>query len=133
MAAPLVFLSVDAVIVVASLASLLLRRRWLLRQPGEFSGALRLSRGQIHGLKPRWTSGYGRWVGTALVWSKGPLLFRNHVVQVDRLFGERRPDELKWLGPAPVALEFEVGSVRIELAARAEDRALVVDRFGNDT
>ena len=84
------------------------------------------------GLKPRWTSGYGRWVGNVLVWTKGPLLFRTQVVQIDRLFGERRPDELKWLGDAPVAVEFECGAVRVEVAAKAEDRALVVDGFGKN-
>jgi hypothetical protein len=132
MGPPLVFLTVDVVLVVAFVGSLVLRRRWLLRQPGEFSGALRLSRGQLDGLKPRWTSGYGRWVGNALVWTKGPLLFRTQVVQIDRLFGERRPDELKWLGDAPVAVEFECGAVRVEVAAKAKDRALVVDGFGKN-
>ena len=60
------------------------------------------------------------------------MLFRTQVVQIDRLFGERRPDELKWLGDAPVAVEFECGAVRVEVAAKAEDRALVVDGFGKN-
>ena len=132
MGAPLVFLAVDAVIVIAVVASFVLRRRWLVRQPGQFSGALRMSRGHIDGLKPRWTSGYGRWVGNVLVWTKGPLLFRTQVVELDRPVGERRPDELKWLGDAPVAVEFESGAVRVEIAAKAEDRALVVDGFGRN-
>jgi hypothetical protein len=48
-------------------------------------------------------------------------------VPVDRLVGERpaRSGEVKRLGDRPVVVEFESDGARIEVAARAEHRALV--------
>jgi hypothetical protein len=123
----LVVLGVDLIVIVAFAALVLGRRRWLKRQPGQFAGAIRVSSGDIDGLKPKWKRGSGRWVRDVLVWSKAPLMFRNELVPVDRLSGEResKAGEVKRLGDQPVAIEFASDGAKIEVAAKAEHRALV--------
>jgi hypothetical protein len=123
----LVVLGVDLIVVVAFAALVLGRKRWLKRQPGQFAGAIRVSDGEIDGLKPKWKRGSGRWVRDVLVWSKAPLLLRNEFVPVDRLSGERetKAGEVKRLGDKPVAIEFASDGAKIEVAAKAEYRSLV--------
>jgi hypothetical protein len=123
----LVVLGVDLIVVVAFAALVLGRRRWLKRQPGEFAGAIRVSSGDIDGLSPKWKRGSGRWVRDVLVWSKAPLMLRNELVPVDRLSGERetKAGEIRRLGDKPVAIEFVSEGAKIEIAAKAEYRALV--------
>ena len=77
----LAVLGVDLIVIVAFAVFVFGRRRWLKRQPGEFAGAIRVSSGDVDGVKR--------------------------------------------LGDEPVVMEFASGSVRIEVAARAEHRALV--------
>jgi hypothetical protein len=124
----LVVLGVDLIVVVALLVVVIGRRRWLKRQPGGFAGAVRVSSGHIDGLGPKWKRGSGRWVRDVLVWSKAPLMFRNELVPVDRLLGERpaRSGEVKRLGDNPLVIELESDSSRIEVAAKAEQRALAL-------
>jgi hypothetical protein len=125
----LIALGVDLIVVVAVAALVFGRRRWLKRQPGEFRRVVRISGGDVDGLGPKWKHGSGRWVRDVLVWSKGPLMIRE-LVPVDRLVGERpRPawsGEVKRLGDNPVVIEFESDGSRIEVAARPEQRALVI-------
>jgi len=123
----LVVLGVDLIVVVALAALVLGRRRWLKRQPGEFAGAIRVSSGDIDGLSSAWKRGSGRWVRDVLVWSKAPLMFRNELVAVDRLSGERQANagEVKRLGDKPVVVEFTAAGAKIEIAAKAEHHALV--------
>jgi hypothetical protein len=123
----LAILGVDLIVIVAFAAFVLGRRRWLKRQPGEFAGAIRVSSGDIDGLSPKWKRGSGRWVRDVLVWSKAPLMFRNELVPVDGLLGEHpeHAGDVKRLGDKPVVIEFASGAARIEVAARAEHRALV--------
>jgi hypothetical protein len=45
--------------------------------------------GEIDGLPAKWKRGYGRWVRDVLVWTKAPFFFRNELVPVDGLTGER--------------------------------------------
>ena len=123
----LIVLGVDLIVVVAFAAFVFGRRRWLKRQPGEFAGAIRVSGGDVDGLSPKWKRGSGRWVRDVFVWTRAPLLVRNELIPVDRLCGERpgRADGLKRLGDQPVVIEFAFGGAKIEVAARAEHRALV--------
>ena len=123
----LAVLGVDLIVVVAFAALVFGRRRWLKRQPGEFAGAIRVSSGDIDGLKPKWKRGSGRWVRDVLVWSKAPLLLRNELVPVDRFSGERelKTGEVKRLGDKPIAIEFASEGAKIEVAAKAEHRTLV--------
>jgi hypothetical protein len=123
----LVVLGVDLIVVVAFAAVVLGRKRWLKRQPGEFTGAIRVSSGDVAGLSPKWKRGSGRWVREVLVWSKAPLMLRNELVPVDRLAEEHqaRAGDVKRLGDKPIVIEFASGAARFEVAARGEHRALV--------
>ena len=123
----LIALGVPLIIVVAFAVIVLKRKRWLKAQPGVFAGALRVSKGDIDGLKPKWKRGSGRWVRDVFVWSNGPTMLRSALVLVDGRSGERETDEgeVKRLGDQPVAVEFAVDGANVEVAAKAEDRALV--------
>ena len=127
----LAVLGVDLIVIAAFVAFVLARRRWLKRQRGEFLGAVRVSRGDVEGLRPKWKRGSGRWVRDVLVWSKGPIMLRNELVPVDRQSGERQAQagEVKRLGDKPVVIEFESNNATVEIAARVEHRALVTGPF----
>jgi hypothetical protein len=86
-----------------------------------------VSKGVVEGLSPKWKRGSGRWVREILVWSKAPLMLRVELVPIDRLAGERQAQstDVKRLGDNPVAIEFASDDAKIEVAARAEHRALV--------
>src|SRR5580700_9173619 len=86
----LAVLGVNLWVIVALLAVVLTRKRWVSHQPGAFKGAIRVIEGDVPGLRPRWKRGYGRWVRDILVWTKAPLLFRNELVLADGLAGEPR-------------------------------------------
>ena len=126
MIALLAILGVDLIVIVAFAALVFGRRRWLKRQPGEFAGAIRVSSGDIDGLGPKWKRGSGRWVRDVLVWSKAPLMFRNDLVPINGLSGERQAHagEVKRLGDKPVVIEFASDGAKIEVAAKTEHRAL---------
>jgi hypothetical protein len=123
----LAVLGVDLIAIVVVLAFVISRKRWVMRQPGAFRGAIRVASGEIDGLAPKWVRGYGRWVRDVLVWTKAPFLFRNLIVATDGVEEQRpaRPDEIKRLGDEPVVLRVRVGSAFAEIAARHEDRELV--------
>ena len=131
----LVVLGVDLAIIVGFVVLVVGRRRWVKRQPGVFSGAIRVTSGEVEGLAPKWKRGYGRWVRDVLVWTKTPFYFRNELVPVDGVTGERaaRHGEVKRLGDEPAVVEFASGKDKVEVAARAEHQALVtvgVSRLG---
>lgn len=123
----LALLGVDLIVIVAFVAFVISRKRWVKRQPGAFPGAIRVTSGEIDGLPAKWKRGYGRWVRDVLVWTKAPFFFRNELVPVDSLTGERpaEPGEVKRLGDEPVVLAFESDSVKVEVAASAAHRARV--------
>jgi len=127
----LVVLGVDLIVVVVLLASVLSRKRWVMRQPGAFRGAIRAASGEIDGLRPNWVRGYRRWVRDVLVWTKAPLLFRNEILVTDRLDAQRpaRPDEVKRLGDHPVVVRVGVGSATAEVAARDDDVELALGPY----
>jgi hypothetical protein len=54
----LAVLGVDLIVIVVLLAFVLARRRWVQRQPGSFRGVIRVSSGEIDGLRPKWGRGY---------------------------------------------------------------------------
>lgn len=127
----LAILGVDLIVIVIFAAAVLGRRRWLKQQPGEFLGAARVTRGDVHGLKWTWKRGSGRWVRDVLVWSKGPLLYRDYLVPMDSVTGVRTagPGEVKRLGDEPVVVGFASGDAIIEVAAEAVHRDLVTGSF----
>jgi hypothetical protein len=124
----LVILGVDLIVIVIVAVSVLGRRRWLKQQTGEFFGAVRVTRGDVHGLKSTWKRGSGRWVRDVLVWSKGPFLYRDYLVPIDSVTGERTadPGDVKRLGDEPVVIGFAPGDAMIEVAAKTVDRDRVI-------
>jgi hypothetical protein len=131
----LAVLGVDLIVLVILAAGVLGRRRWLKRQPGEFTGAIRVSSGAVHGVGSHWKRGSGRWVRDVLVWSKAPFMLRNELVPSDRLSEQHQAQagEVKRLGDEPFVIEFASDGARIELAARGADRALVTGRWAPTT
>ena len=127
----LAILGVDLIVIVIFAAVVLGRRRWLKQQTGQFFGAVRVTGGEEHGLKPTWKRGSGRWARDVLVWSKGPFLYRDYLVPVDSVTGVRtaRPGEVKRLGDEPVVVGFTFRDVTIEVAAKSADRDLVTGSF----
>jgi hypothetical protein len=123
----LAVLGVDLIVIVIFAAVVLGRRRWLKQQVGEFFGAVRVPRGDVHGLKSEWKRGSGRWVRDVFVWSKGPFLYRDYLVPVDGVTEERTasPGEVRRLGDEPVVIGFASGDSMIEVAAKIGHRALV--------
>lgn len=124
----LALLGVNLIVVVALLAMVLARKRWVKRQPGAFHGAIRVTRGEVDGLSAKWRRGYGRWVRDILVWTKAPLLFRNEVLAAD-LLDESRPasaEHVKRLGDHPLAMELRIGGATVEVAAGEDDRDRLV-------
>jgi hypothetical protein len=73
----LAVLGVDLAVIAVLLAFVASRKRWVKRQTGAFRGVIRVSSGEIDGLRAKWGRGYGRWVRDVLVWTKGPFLLRN--------------------------------------------------------
>jgi hypothetical protein len=122
----LAVLGVDLIVIVIVLAFVLGRRRWVRRQAGTFRGAIRVTDGEVDGLRPKWTRGYGRWVGDVLVWTKAPLLLQNELVAVAGLDKQRpaRADEVKRLGDHPVVTQLRTGAATAEVATTGDDSEL---------
>ncbi len=118
----LLVLGVDLVVIVAFVASVVVRKRWISRQPGAFRGAIRVGDGDLAGLGPSWSRGYGRWVRDVLVWNKGPFLFRTQLVPADGLAEERvaRSGEITWLGDQPAVIVFVSGEAMIDVATAGD-------------
>ena len=62
-----------------------------------------------------------------LVWNKAPLLLTNQLVAVDRIAEERQANEgeVKRVGDTPIIVAFAADGADIEVAASADERALV--------
>jgi hypothetical protein len=128
----LAILGVNLIVIVARLALVLSRKRWVKRQPGSFHGVIRVSSGEIDGLRSKWGRGYGRWERDVLVWTKAPFLFRNEVVPADGLDEQRPagPDEVKRLGDHPVVMRLRTGSATVEAAAHDDESELLLGPYG---
>ena len=131
LAALLAVLGVDLIVVVLLFAGMQGRKRWVKRQPGAFRGQIRVADGELDGLGPKWRRGYGHWIRDVLVWTKGPLLFRNELLPVDRLEGDRSEssDQIKRLGDEPVVIGLRAGDAVVEIAGSADDRALLLGPY----
>ena len=129
----LAVLGVDLWVIVALLAVVLTRRRWVSHQPGAFKGAIRVIKGDVPGLKPKWKRGYGRWVRDILVWTKTPFLFRNELVPADGLAGQPREakhGEVRRLGKHPAVVPLCVdGGAQVEVAASTDEQERVPGPF----
>jgi hypothetical protein len=128
----LALLGVDLIVIVAFLALVLGRKRWVKAQPGVFRGAIRLAEGDLEGIAQKWRGGYGHWVRDVLVWTKAPFLFRNVLLPTDGVERQRTaaPDEVKRLGDHPTVMRLKVGSAIVDVATRAEDAERLLGAFG---
>src|SRR4051812_16564958 len=127
----LVFLGVNVMVVAVLLGVVLSRKRWVKRRPGSFRGVIRVSSGEIDGLRPKWSRGQGHWVRDVLVWTKAPFLFRNELVATDGL-EEQRPaerDEVKRLGDHPVVTRIRTASGSVEIATHDHDCELALSPY----
>ena len=127
----LALLGVNLIVVVALLAGVIARRRWLKHKPGAFQGAIRVADGEVDGFGSRWRRGHGRWVNDVLVWVKAPLLLRNELVPIDRVASMRTAEkgEVKRLGDSPVVVDLSTNDATLQIAAKKEHRALTVGPF----
>jgi hypothetical protein len=127
----LAVLGVNLIVLVVLGAGVVSRKRWVMRQPGAFRGAIRVARGEIDGLGPKWRRGYGRSVAGVLVWTKAPLLFRNELVAVEGLDEERQAGshEMKRLGDHPVIARLRTADGAAEVAVRDDDRSLLLGPY----
>ena len=119
----LAVLGVDLTVLIAFAALVLARKRLVKRQPDAFHGAIRVTSGEVDGLRPKWNRGYGRWVRDVLVWTKAPFLFRNELVATDGLEQEHpaQPSEVKRLGERPTLIRVRAGEATVAIAAAGED------------
>ena len=53
----LALLGVNLIVIVVLLALVLSRKRWVKRQPGSFRGVIRVSSGEVDGLRTKWGRG----------------------------------------------------------------------------
>jgi len=128
----LVVLGVDLIVIVVIALAVLGCQRWLSRHPGAFSGAARVSSGEVHGLSKKWKHGSGRWVRDVLVWSKAPDMFRSELIPADGLSVRRPvlPERIRRLGDDPVVvIGIVCASAEIDVAAKADCRGLVIGPF----
>ena len=127
----LTILGVDLMVVAFLLAFVLSRKRWVTHQAGSFRGVIRVSDGELDGLRTKWARGYGRWVSDVLVWTKAPFLLRNELVPSGALTEQRaaRVDEVKRLGDRPVVVELSAGGATVEVAARGDESALLLGPY----
>ena len=129
----LALLGVDLWVIVVLLAAVLIRRRWVSRQPGAFTGAIRVTHGDVPGLRAKWKRGHGRWVRDVLVWTMAPLLLRNKLVPVSGLAGEVRAiadGKVRRIGKHPTCVLLMIdGGARIEVASSGNGRELAAGPF----
>ena len=127
MIAVLALLGVDLIVLIACAVLVLGRKRWVRRQPGAFAGAIRVTKGEMDGLGPKWKRGSGHWVRDVLIWNKAPLLLTNRLVAVDRIAEERQANEgeVKRVGNTAIIVTFAADGADIEVAASSDERALV--------
>jgi hypothetical protein len=127
----LALLGVNLIVLVVFVAFVFTRKRWVKGQSGSFRGAVRVASGEVDGLGPKWSRGYGRWVRDVLVWTKGPFLFRNEIVAPDGLEDQRPAshDEVKHLGDQPAVLRVKMDGASVEIAANSADTELLLGPY----
>src|SRR3954447_10440341 len=129
----LAVLGVNLIVIVVLLGVVLARKRWVKRQPESFRGVIRVSRGDVDGLRSKWRRGYGRWVRDVLVWTKGPFFFRNELVAADGLDAQRPAGsgEVKRLGDHPIVVQIRVGSAVVEVATPDDEIEGLLGPYGD--
>jgi len=128
----LVALGVSLWVVGALLVLMVLRRRWLQRQPGAFPCAIRSVRGETPRVGGRrWRRGWGRRAEGMLVWDPMPTLVGSSLLELVEVVESRPAEagEIRRMGDQPVIVELAlVGGDAVALALRAEHAALALRR-----
>jgi hypothetical protein len=127
----LLVLGVNLIVIVVLVASVVARKRWVMRQPGAFRGVIRVASGQVEGIRPTWSRGYGHWVRDVLVWTKAPFLFRNELLPADGVAEQRpaHPNEVKHVGDHPVVIRLNMGRAAIEVATDGGHHELLLGPY----
>lgn len=126
----LALLGVSVWALLALVALMLLRRRWLGRQPGAFRCAAK----RLVGTTPRmggrrWRRGWGRRAAGFLVWDPMPTLVSSSLLEVRDVDGPRPavPGEVRRMGESPVVVRMVLADgSEIAVALRDEDAALAL-------
>jgi hypothetical protein len=128
----LVALGVSLWVVVALVGLMVLRRRWLQRQPGAFPCAIRNLEGDTPRVGGRrWRRGWGRRYEGLLAWDPMPTLVGSSLLEVIDVVGSRTAaaGEIRRMGDRPVIVELALaGGGTVALALRAEHAALAQRR-----
>jgi hypothetical protein len=126
----LVALGVSLWVVLALVGLMVLRRRWLKRQPGAFPCAIRNLKGETPRVGGRrWRRGWGRLTHGLLAWDPMPTLVASSLLDVTEVVGSRpaQDGEIKRMGDRPVIVELALaGGGTVALALRAEHAALAL-------
>jgi hypothetical protein len=128
----LVALGVSLWVIVALVALMVFRRRWLRRQPGAFPCAIRSVKGETPRVGGRrWRRGWGRRSDGLLAWDPMPTLVGSSLLEVAEVV-ESRPaaaGEIRRMGDHPVIVELALaGGATVALALHAEHAALALRR-----
>jgi hypothetical protein len=128
----LIALGVSLWVVLALVALMVLRRRWLKRQPGAFPCAMRSVHGDTSRVgRRRWRRGWCRRSDDLLAWDPMPTLVGSSLLEVVDV-GEPLAAEagtIRRMGDRPVIVEIALaGGDTVALALRAEHAALALRR-----
>jgi hypothetical protein len=125
--AVLYMLGIGAAGVLVVLVGLMCLKRFkTIANPTVFKSRVRITDGQVAGLKSTWKKCYGAWVKTVLTTRKGLPLNIADVLpasSLDQLRVAAQSDELQGLGDAPIIASFTLTTgAKIDVAMPAEDR-----------
>ena len=125
-------LGVPLWMVVGALAAGIWSRRSFKRAPGVFPAKLRVTAGEVPGLKTSWPRRpvYSRWVHDVLLVHRGIALVRNAALGVAQVTGPVRSGEPRsisglWSSPVVVALILDSGA-KVALAGPSAARDVLM-------
>jgi hypothetical protein len=124
--------------VVGALIVTLRSRRQFKREPGTFAAKLRVTSGEVAGLKSSWPRRplFARWTHDVLLVHQGLALVRSDAFGVTRATGKLStgdPDAIRGLGAEPVLLAVVLDNgASVQIAAPADATALSVGPFASD-
>jgi hypothetical protein len=123
----LAILGVSLWVILAFVALMIARRRWLTVQPGAFRCATRAINGDVPRVGGRrWRRGWGRRAQDVLVWDPMPTLVGSSMLQLADVEHSRpaASGEIRRMGDAPLVVEIALQSgARLAVAVRDEDAA----------
>jgi hypothetical protein len=126
----LVLLGIPVWFVVGVAAAALWQRRQFVRAPGVFKCKVRVTTGNVEGVKDEWRQrpAYARWVHDVLLVRRGGALFRLVALPVAEVLSiSQTESSVKGLGDAPQVASLRLdGEARVEVASMARDGRMLV-------